>query len=414
MNYKARRAKLINSINDGEWILLNSGGLKQSSYDESYPFEVNMNFYYLTGINQDEVTLILKKENGQLEEHLFIYQNDEKLARWIGYYLTPEEATLISGVENIHFNEELSSFLTGFISKSKFNTVYLDLEQSSFSGDKIASSRWETLLQSILSTIEIKNAYPLVTKLRAVKDEDEIEALRNSIHITKLALEKVMQELPKLKYEYQVQAVFEKEIKSLQNANTSFATIAASGKNAAVLHYHQNEDQLNKKEMILLDLGAEKNKYNADISRTYPTGGSYNKLQRLIYEIVLYVNETIIEFIRPGKTIKELQVKTIELFQDMLLKNKLIKDKEEVHNYYFHSVSHHLGLDTHDPMARDTILEKGMVITVEPGLYFKDLGIGVRIEDDVLVTENGSENLSSEIIKNPAEIEAYIKGHREN
>lgn len=218
-----------------------------------------------------------------------------------------------------------------------------------------------------------------------------------------------MKHLSSLEYEYQVQAVFEGSIKYFANSRTSFDTIAASGKNGAILHYRNNSMKLNKEDLILLDLGAEFNMYHADISRTYPISGKFNDLQRKIYTIVLDCNKHIISLIKPGISIKELQQETVNFLANECLKAGLINNREEIHNYYFHGISHHIGLDTHDPYPRyKGSLKPGMIISCEPGLYFENLGIGVRIEDDILVTEDGNENLSKDIIKEIDDIENFM------
>ena len=183
-----------------------------------------------------------------------------------------------------------------------------------------------------------------------------------------------------------------------------FSTIAATGDNAVILHYPDLNTKLVAGELLLLDLGGHNNMYTADISRTVPVNGKFTPLQITIYEIVLACNKAVIDFIKPGKTIADLQNYTREFLKERLVKAKLMDKDEDISNYYYHGVSHHLGLDTHDPADRALPLEKGNVITVEPGLYFAKYGIGVRIEDNVLVTEKGSENLSISIPKEIKEI----------
>jgi Xaa-Pro aminopeptidase len=166
---------------------------------------------------------------------------------------------------------------------------------------------------------------------------------------------------------------------------------------------------INDGDLVLFDLGAKADLYCADISRTYPANGKYSSLQKTIYETVLTANKNVIAMIKPGLTLKDLQDYTIGFYQKELMRLGLIDNPEEVKDVYYHNVSHHLGIDTHDVSDRSLPLEAGNVITVEPGLYFKKYGIGVRIEDDVLVTETGSENLSKEIIKEVADIEKAIQ-----
>lgn len=409
INFKQNRYKLYEKLQDNSLLILYSGALKHASADEGYPFKANMNFYYLTGIQQNNVYLVAKKYHNVIEETLFIYENDPIKVRWIGAYLYPEEATNISGVENVKFVDEFDSFLAKILRHKVIKNVYLDLEKPHYDGQVNFGYVLKDKVNAYSFGKKILNVYEDIVTLRGCKSSEEIELYKEDVRITKLALEEVLKRLPKLENEYQVQAVFEGAIKYIGNAKPSFGTIAASGKNAAILHYGDNNMPLNKNDMILLDLGAECNNYHADISRTYPISGKYSPLQKKIYNIVLECNKHIIEMIKPGVSIKDLQNETINFLAEGCLKEGLIKEKEEIKNYYFHGVSHHIGLDTHDPYPRYVgVLQPGMIISCEPGLYFEELGIGVRIEDDILVTEDGNENLSEDIIKEIADIEAYM------
>ena len=401
MNYLSRRRELLNKIDDGI-IILFSGYEIHASSDEAYPFEVNRNFYYLTGINQDDCYLILSKDS----EKLYLRKNDEVLAKWVGYSLFPNQAKEISSINTICFNDLINEELKLVALNNK--KVYLDLEKTSFLGGVNQGKRIKELLLSYNPDLEICDIYQEIIKLRMVKDDDEILALEKSIDITRQSLESVMKNLKNFTNEKQCQAHFEERISSLGHAVTSFATIAASGKNAAILHYTKNNQEFKNEDMILMDLGACVNFYRADITRTYPHFGRYSSLQKQIYQLVLNCNKKIIDIIKPGITIKELQLKTIEYLSEGLLKLNIISKKEEISKYYFHNISHHLGLDTHDPSLREMPLVEGNVITVEPGLYLEHLNIGVRIEDDVLVTSNGSRNLSKNIIKEVDDIEDFI------
>lgn len=401
MDFKKRRNSLLNLIEEGT-ILLFSGFEVQRSADESYPFSVNRNFYYLTGINQKETYCVLSKEN----EQLYILDNDERLARWVGYNLFVDEAKEISNFKNVSTYKDINNVLKEVALNNK--VVYLDLEKTNFLGGVNQGERLTNLLLSYNKDLIIKDIYQDIISLRAVKDEEEIKALKHSIHITNLALNDLMKNLSSLTNEKECQALFEQKIACYGHAVTSFDTIAASGKNATILHYNVNNQNLNKEDLILFDLGARVNFYNADISRTYPLNKKYSSLQKQIYELVLSCNKQIINLVKPGISILSLQEQTKEILSNGLIELGLIKQKDELDKYYFHNVSHHLGLDTHDPMDRKENLIPGNVITVEPGLYIPEYGIGVRIEDDVLVTENGSINLSEEIIKEVKDIELYL------
>lgn len=412
-NYQNNRLELEKLIEDNSLVVLYSGALKQTSNDENYPFKVNMNFFYLTGINQDNAYLMIEKVNGKVLETLFIYENDPLKVRWIGAYLYPNEASEISGIEHIEFVNNFETILEKKVKSNKFKKVYLDLERIPFDGQVNFGNLLKDKVNAINFSKLVVDIYPLIVELRGVKKPYEIELYKEDVKVTNLALQEVLKRLPTLEYEYQAQGVFEGSIKYLKNARTSFDTIAASGKNAAVLHYRSNNAKMNKEDLLLLDLGAEFNMYHADISRTYPISGKFNDLQRKIYTIVLNCNKHIISLIKPGVSIKELQNETISFLGNSCLEQGLIKEFDEIHNYYFHGISHHIGLDTHDPYPRyKGVLKPGMIISCEPGLYFENLGIGVRIEDDILVTEEGNENLSKDIIKEIDDIENFMAQYK--
>jgi Xaa-Pro aminopeptidase len=408
-NFKNNRNKLIEKLEDKSICILYSGALKQMSGDESYPFKVNTNFYYVTGIDQDNVYLVICKNKNVIKESLYIAENDKTLIKWIGASLYPEEAKEISGIEDIHFINEFDDDIKKLIKQKSYKNVYLDLEKIDFDGQVHYGYKLKDLVNGIDFSKNVIDAYSIITRIRGVKEEYEIKEFEKAVDITKHALNKVMEKLPTLNYENEVRGLFEGTIRGLGNCDTSFSTIAASGKNAATLHYSLDNEPLKKDGMILLDLGAEYHKYHADISRTYPCDGKFKGKEKEIYEIVLGCNKYIISCIKPGETLRSLQIKTVEYLANECLKHGLISKKEDISNYYFHGISHHIGLDTHDPFPRgNEALVPGMIISCEPGLYFEELGIGVRIEDDILLTEDGNINLSKDIIKEVDDIEAYM------
>ena len=408
-NYSINRHELINQLDDNSLLILYSGALKHTSGDESYPFVVNMNFFYLTGIKQDNVYYVCKKVKGKVEESLFIYKNDPVKVRWIGAYLYEDEAKAIAEVDNIYYVDDFSSFLAKTLRNVNIKKIYLDLEEPGYEGQINFGNVLKNKVNAYAFDKKVCDVYPYIVSLRGVKKDYEVELFKEDVRITNLALQEVLRRLSSLDYEYQVQGVFEGSIKYYGNAKPSFNTIAASGKNAAILHYNANDMKMNKDDLILLDLGAQNNMYHADISRTYPISGKFNDLQKMIYTIVLECNKYIISLIKPGVTIRSLQEETIKFLAQGCLKAGLIKEEKEISSYYFHGVSHHIGLDTHDPYPRyKGELVPGMIISCEPGLYFEELGIGVRIEDDILVTEEGNINLSEDIIKEVEDIENFM------
>lgn len=404
MNYALRRQKLYDLLPSRGMLFLCSGFEIHCSADEAYPFVTNRNFYYLTGIDQQDSFLLV--DLSTRKEILYILDNDYKLARWIGYYLTHEEAKNISGVNIIKSSSCKDEV---YHSVFKNDVVYLDLEKSPYEGGLNYGTHFLNIARTINESIVVENVYDRIISLRAKKDEDEIREIKEAINITRLALEAVMKKLPSLKNEKEAQALFEERIKSIGHSTPAFITIAGSDKNAATLHYHANDCDFKKDSIILMDLGARKNLYNADITRVYPVNGKFNKLQKTIYNIVLNANKEVEKAARAGVSLNELQSLTINVLAKGCLEAKLIKSAEEIHNHYFHRISHHLGLDVHDPMPRDSILEVNNVITNEPGLYFEELNIGVRIEDDLLILEDSCINLSKDIIKEIEDIEKFMK-----
>jgi len=210
-------------------------------------------------------------------------------------------------------------------------------------------------------------------------------------------------------YEYQLESFFDQYLRYNGQRRNSFKTIAGSGVNATILHYSKNNTIIGEGELILFDLGAEVDYYIADITRTFPISGKFSKRQKDVYQAVLNVNKKCIEYLKPGITWKELNLYANKLITEELKALGLIKEDHELVKYYWHSIGHSIGLDTHDPSLYNVPLQEGMVITIEPGIYIEDEKIGVRIEDNVLITKEGPVNLSKDIIKEVKDIEAFMK-----
>ena len=311
-NYKINREDIYSKLDDNSLMIIYSGALKQYSADENYPFKVNTNFFYMTGIDQDNTYLVALKIKGKVQEIVFAYENTEFHSKWFGEYLTPEEIIETSDVSEVRFIDKFDDFLTKTLKKKSIKKVYLDLEKPDFPGQVNFGFVLKDKVNAIAFDKAVEDIYTIISTTRGVKKPYEIELFRKADEVTKLALEEVMKVLPTLEYEYQVQAKFEQEIKHIANCGISFETIAAAGRNAAVLHYRANNDSLENKNMILLDLGAEYGKYHADISRTYPLKGKYGEKELVIYRIVLDCNKYIINNIKPGVSLKDLQKMKIQ------------------------------------------------------------------------------------------------------
>ena len=253
--------------------------------------------------------------------------------------------------------------------------------------------------------LQFKDIYRDIMLLRMVKSASEVEEFKGAVDKTNMGLKNIMKALKPGLFEYQLSALFYYTIQDYDKSELAFPTISSGGVNATCLHYTTSLEKIKDGDLVQLDLGAKNNGYCADISRVYPANGKFSPMQKLIYEIVLGCNKMVINTIKPGITIRELQEKVIEYLANHCLEAGLIKNKEDIKQYYFHNVSHHIGLDTHDISDREIPLQAGNIISDEPGLYFKELGIGVRIEDDILVTEDGCYCLSGNIIKEVSDIE---------
>ena len=412
--YKNNRTRFFDSIKENSVTVLFSGTSIQKSADQDYPFSVNRNFYYLTGINQSNVILVLVKGINGNKEYLLIEENDEMMAKWVGMKLTKDEAKEISGIENILYLDSFESLIFSLFNNSRktyeeLYYLYLDLERRNDPDYFSKALTYSQVVKEKYPEVKIENAYSIIVRLRMNKTEEEVEKIQESIDVTKGALENVLKNIKPGLYEYQVETFYDSYIKFHGQKVTSFETICATGKNATILHYVNNNTMIQDNELVLFDLGCCTDYYISDISRTYPANGKFTERQKQIYEIVLNCNKKCIEFLKPGVSWDEYNKYANSLLIEGLKNIGLIKEDKELRKYYWHSIGHSIGLDTHDPSNRNVLFEEGMIMTVEPGLYLEDEGIGIRIEDNDLITKDGCINLSKDIIKEVNEIENFMK-----
>lgn len=397
--FKKRREKLTAFLEDNNMILLFAAS------ERGLSFQQNKNFYYLTGLEIPEAVLMVTKRKGSLIFRLYIERTIEAMIVWDGEKMSKERASEISGIDNVFYLDELDRGLTGELFTTE--KLFLEIEPHSVS---------LPLNKQMFYAKQIRGRYPqtcvasynrIAAKLRQTKDEWEISRIQKGIEITGKGLSRVFSEAREGMMEYELEAMLNYELLRNGLRNWGYKPIVAGGKNAVTLHYCRNNMKIEKDSLVLIDTGALCDNYSADITRTFPIGTGFTARQKEIYQEVLKVEESIISMVEPGISIKELNAKTVDLLSESLLKLKLIEKKEEYKKYYMHSVSHFLGMDAHDVSLymADSILEPGNVITVEPGLYIEEEGIGVRIEDDILVTERGYKNLSEGIPKQVAELE---------
>ena len=414
--YGQRRANLLAKMKEESILLLFAGEPKKCSADEDYPFEVNRNFYYLTGIDQEGSALLLIKTSGDVKEFLFILPFDPVKEKWYGKKLTIEEARSISGIKNVLLKNGLTAKLNSILDPGteqygRVATVYLDEEKGQKIEEEANAADYKRSLETVYPDVAVEDCYPMIIDLRLVKSANEVEEFREAIRVTQLGIQSVMANARDGMKEYELANHFLHVVND-ESAyqGLAFPTIMASGKRATILHYPTPFGTIRNGELLLMDLGSRNHYYCADVSRTVPVSGKFTEEQKRIYEIVLGCNKAVAAYAKPGVTINELQSLTREYLASELVSKGMLANKADIGNYYYHGVSHHIGLDTHDPGQKDVPLQEGNIISDEPGLYIAELGIGIRIEDDLLITKDGCEVLTKDIIKEIKDIEAFYKG----
>ncbi|MEL7649193.1 MAG: aminopeptidase P family protein [Sedimentibacter sp.] len=403
------RARFAQKMEDYSTAVFFSGKAPRESADQEYEFSVDRNFFYLTGIDREDMVLVINKIAGIVTESLYIPPVDEYFEKWYGILMRKEEAQEASGIKTVENRDDfLAQFAKKLSSSDRPDSVYIfsyiaDKDESYDSYRSLAC--W---IRNQYPAVNIKSSLDIMIELRSSKTSEEVDEIRTAIGYTKEALEFVMKNLKPGRFEYQVKADFEYQL-MLRGSGPSFKTIGASGKNAVILHYIDLKQKIEDGSMILLDLGALSNNYASDITRTYPANGRFTTRQRDIYNIVLEAQDVAMDAMHVGASEIEVNNKVKSHFARGLKSLNIIKDDADVEKYYYHSIGHPLGLDVHDLRRRDKTMQENNVYTVEPGIYIKEEGIGIRIEDDVWVTKNGIVNLSQDIIKTVNDIENFMK-----
>jgi Xaa-Pro aminopeptidase len=411
-----RRTTYASKVVEPSLSLFFSGRAPQRSADQNYLFSVNRNFYYLTGIDQQHVVLLIAKGAHKTDSYLFIEPIDPVKALWDGAGLSFEEAAEIAQIDikNVKPIDTLNLFISQLLSTNRralygqVETIYLDLERQSDTSSQTPAQLFAQYLQKDYPFVSIKTNQMILAEQRMIKDQSEIDTIRKAISITDEGLSRIMKHLAPGKTEFGMQAEYN-YVLNYHRTTPSFDTIAASGKNATILHYIENKDEIKDHTLLLLDLGVELDHYCSDITRVFPANGTFTERQKAVYEVVLEANKKTIEWLKPGVTLKEFNDFGKSILIEGAKKLGLIKEDSEIDKYYYHGLGHYLGLDVHDVGNYSLPIPEGALITVEPGLYIAEESIGIRIEDDVVVTKDGAINLSKQIIKEVKDIEAFMK-----
>ena len=388
---------LLRSSLQGELIILAANGLLQRSGDTVYPFRQDSNFYYLTGIEQPDVLLVI---NGKSE--FLVLPKQSKAEMIFGGVFDLDLLKSQSGIQEILFHTDGVSKIKSLLkTKPTVHTVLappLKVIHSDSFFTNAARRQFVTQLKRWQPGVTLKDVRKILTKMRQIKQPEEIEAIKKAIECTGSGFD-VLRRISKSGiYEYEVQAILDQQFRS-QNMVHGYAPIVAGGKNACVLHYINNNQKLSRSHLLLVDAGAEYRNYSADITRTYHVDESYqNQRQQDVIEAVERIHKSVIAEVKSGMTWKAYDKLAKDLMIQELSTLGIVRGDVDkaVRTYFPHSIGHSLGLDVHD-VCEYTELQENMVITCEPGIYIPEEGIGVRIEDDILITKDSATNLSEHI-----------------
>ena len=427
--FARRRSRLLRRLRAGSAAIFAAGHDSLRNGDVEHPFRQPSSFYYLTGFDEPDAVAVLRPGHDE-PFVLFVRPYDPSMAIWVGARLGVDGAVEELGADAAYPIEELEQQLPRLLAASE--SVYFSLgsdERVERLLSRLVAQR-RAMAQGGARPIEaIMDPAPLVAAQRVIKSRDEIAAMQRAIDITGAGIEAAMRATRPGMHEYEVQAILEAEYRRLGSPRDGFPSIVAAGANACTLHYTANRAEMARNELLLVDTGAEVDFYGADVTRTYPVDGHFRAAARDVYELVLEAQEQATALIKPGVRFHDVHDKAAEVLTTGLVDLGVLSgevagliEERAFGPFFMHGTSHWLGMDVHDvgryrEGEESVELRPGMVLTVEPGLYFaagirgvprRLRGIGVRIEDDVLVTRDGYRVLSGAIPKQPDDIEAIV------
>jgi len=414
------RKTFTQKLNKNSLAIFHSNDEMPKKGDTFFPFKQNPDFFYMSGISQEKSVLLLYPDSPipEYKEVLFLLKTSEHIAIWEGHKYTKEEANETSGIKTVKWLDEMDMIINQLMSYAE--NVYLNQYEYPKYKSEI-ESREKRLNRELREKFPHHNylrSTPLVYEQRLIKSDIEIELIKQACEITNKAFRRTLKFVKPDVNEYQVQAEIEHEF-TMNGANGhAYEPIIASGENSCVLHYIENDKVCNDGDLLLFDFGAEYAEYASDMSRTIPVNGKFSERQKAVYEAVLKTLKELTKNMTLGTPLSELDKLSKKLIEKELIQLGLFSEEDVkqqdtekplYQKYFMHGVNHHMGLDVHDVGDRMTPLKEGMILTCEPGIYIREEKIGIRLENDILITKNGPVNLMADIPIEVEEIERLMR-----
>jgi Xaa-Pro aminopeptidase len=413
------RKRFARKLGKKSMAVFNSNDIMPTSADGTHAFIQQTDLFYLSGIDQEESTLVICPDARE-EKHremLFLKETNEKIALWEGHKYTKAEATAVSGIKSVHWNQEFETVFRPLVFEC--DQIYLNTNEH-LRADLTVETRDARFLQVCRSTFPLhqyRRLAPIMHDLRAIKSSQEVALIKKACHITGNAFRRLLGFIKPGVWEFEIEAEIYHEFIINRSRGPAFQTIVASGADACTLHYVNNNKQCRDGDLVLIDFGAEYANYAADLTRTVPVNGKFSQRQKEVYNAVLKVQKAAIKLLKPGKTVDTFSRQVGKVMEAELIRLKLLKaaevkkqsaDQPLYKKYFPHGTSHHLGLDVHDYGNRYRKFAPGMVFTCEPGIYIQEEGIGIRIENDILITKDGPVDLTEGVPREADEIETLM------
>ena len=398
--FKENRKDFMAEMDPESLAIFNSNDIYPISADSTMPFQQHRDIFYLSGVDQEESILVLfpdapKKKH---QEILFLKETNDHIAVWEGEKLTKDAALEASGIKTVYWLSEFEKIL--FELMTQCEKVYINTNEHYRANieTQTREARFVKWLKDKYPAHSVAKSNPILQRLRSVKKKAEIELMQTACNITEKGFRRILNFVKPGVWEYEIEAEFIHEFIKNRSRGFAYTPIIASGNNANVLHYIQNNNQCKKGDLLLLDVGAEYANYSSDMTRTIPVSGRFSARQKDVYQSVLNVKNEATKMLVPGAMWEEYHVEVGKLMTSELLKLGLLdkadvqnedKDKPAYKKYFMHGTSHHIGLDTHDYGLLHEPMKENMVFTVEPGIYIPEEGFGIRLEDDVVIQDSG-------------------------